>query len=208
MIVNVSRKQIEQALKFAGDSDTRYTLNGLSFHVSGKNTVIRATDGHRMMLDISNQEGSYPGCNAVVEPVLAEGVKIHIQDKYLFIQKIEDVLTMGKLVTKRARTFKTIIKFRFTKTRITMVGPDNSIVRSITCDVPAVLVGKKAGFNAAYLHEALAHVISIASDGIELFVKAGEDDVFPSDKSLIGPMAIKPYGKDFPLHVVMPMRIN
>lgn len=39
---------IEKTLYSAGESDTRYTLNGLLFHIEGTRLTVVGTDGHRM----------------------------------------------------------------------------------------------------------------------------------------------------------------
>lgn len=39
---------IEKTVYAAGESDTRYTLNGLLFHITGGNVIVVGTDGHRM----------------------------------------------------------------------------------------------------------------------------------------------------------------
>ena len=41
-------KMIEKTIYAAGESDTRYTLNGLLFHITGGKITIVGTDGHRM----------------------------------------------------------------------------------------------------------------------------------------------------------------
>lgn len=41
-------KVIEKTLYSAGESDTRYTLNGLLLHIEGSKLVVVGTDGHRM----------------------------------------------------------------------------------------------------------------------------------------------------------------
>ena len=41
---------IERTLYSAGESDTRYTLNGLLFHMQGQSLTVVGTDGHRMAL--------------------------------------------------------------------------------------------------------------------------------------------------------------
>jgi len=41
---------IERTIYSAGESDTRYTLNGLLFHIIGKELTVVGTDGHRMAL--------------------------------------------------------------------------------------------------------------------------------------------------------------
>jgi DNA polymerase-3 subunit beta len=45
-------QMIERTLYSAGESDTRYTLNGLLFHIQGKELTVVGTDGHRMALII------------------------------------------------------------------------------------------------------------------------------------------------------------
>jgi len=48
---------IERTLYSAGESDTRYTLNGLLFHMEGDKLIVVGTDGHRMAL-INNELAS------------------------------------------------------------------------------------------------------------------------------------------------------
>jgi len=44
----VLEQMIEKTLYSAGESDTRYTLNGLLFSMSGSDLTVVGTDGHRM----------------------------------------------------------------------------------------------------------------------------------------------------------------
>jgi len=46
----VLAQTIEKTLYSAGESDTRYTLNGLLFHMAGSTLTVVGTDGHRMAL--------------------------------------------------------------------------------------------------------------------------------------------------------------
>jgi len=50
---------IEKTIYAAGETDTRYTLNGLLFHITGGNKlVVVGTDGHRLALLTRDLEGS------------------------------------------------------------------------------------------------------------------------------------------------------
>ncbi|MDP2755040.1 MAG: DNA polymerase III subunit beta [Nitrospirota bacterium] len=53
-------EMIEKTIYSAGESDTRYTLNGLLFHVKpqDKSLTIVGTDGHRLALIIRQMDGS------------------------------------------------------------------------------------------------------------------------------------------------------
>jgi DNA polymerase-3 subunit beta len=53
-------EMIEKTIYSAGESDTRYTLNGLLFHVKpqDKSFTIVGTDGHRLALIIRQMDGS------------------------------------------------------------------------------------------------------------------------------------------------------
>jgi DNA polymerase-3 subunit beta len=44
----VLEQMIERTIYSAGESDTRYTLNGLLFHIAGSALTVVGTDGHRM----------------------------------------------------------------------------------------------------------------------------------------------------------------
>ncbi|HEB01655.1 MAG TPA: DNA polymerase III subunit beta, partial [Nitrospirae bacterium] len=52
----------------AGESDTRYTLNGLLFHIEGKRLIVVGTDGHRMALMESELEAAAPEEIKVIVP--------------------------------------------------------------------------------------------------------------------------------------------
>lgn len=58
---------IERTIYSAGESDTRYTLNGLLFHMEGTKLIVVGTDGHRMALmesDLSDKVE--PGLKVIV----------------------------------------------------------------------------------------------------------------------------------------------
>ncbi len=46
----VLEQMIEKTIYSAGESDTRYTLNGLLFHMAGETLTVVGTDGHRMAM--------------------------------------------------------------------------------------------------------------------------------------------------------------
>ncbi len=60
---------IEKTVYAAGESDTRYTLNGLLFHVvPGAKVTVVGTDGHRLALIIRTLEGSIREERKVIIP--------------------------------------------------------------------------------------------------------------------------------------------
>jgi DNA polymerase-3 subunit beta len=52
-------EMIEKTIYSAGESDTRYTLNGLLFHIQSKSKLLTVvgTDGHRLALIVKEMEG-------------------------------------------------------------------------------------------------------------------------------------------------------
>lgn len=74
---------IEKTVYAAGESDTRYTLNGLLFHVvpDGKVTVV-GTDGHRLALIKRDIEGSIKEERKLIIPRKAAAELRKLLDKY------------------------------------------------------------------------------------------------------------------------------
>jgi DNA polymerase-3 subunit beta len=59
---------IARTIYSAGESDTRYTLNGLLFHLEGQSLIVVGTDGHRMALMESSLESAAPEELKVIVP--------------------------------------------------------------------------------------------------------------------------------------------
>jgi len=66
----VLMEMIEKTIYSAGESDTRYTLNGLLFHLlaGGRTLTIVGTDGHRLAIIVKEIEGEVKGEKRVIVP--------------------------------------------------------------------------------------------------------------------------------------------
>lgn len=84
---------IEKTVFSAGESDTRYTLNGLLFHVSpGSMLTVVGTDGHRLALIMKRLEGNVREEKKLILPKKAAAELRKILDKYSDSIKV----TLGK----------------------------------------------------------------------------------------------------------------
>ncbi len=92
----------------AGESDTRYTLNGLLFHIEGQRLIVVGTDGHRMALMESTLETAAPEELKVIVPRKTatevrkflstdEDVLVHIGKNHILF-KIADVEFLARLI--------------------------------------------------------------------------------------------------------------
>jgi len=73
---------IEKTVYAAGESDTRYTLNGLLFHVApGAKVTVVGTDGHRLALIMRTLEGSVREERKVIIPRKAASELRKLLDK-------------------------------------------------------------------------------------------------------------------------------
>lgn len=76
------KEMIEKTVYSAGESDTRYTLNGLLFHVMpGVKITVVGTDGHRLALIIKNMEGSLKEEKKLIIPKKAAAELRKLLDK-------------------------------------------------------------------------------------------------------------------------------
>ncbi len=57
---------IEKTIYAAGESDTRYTLNGILFHLTGGKLIVVGTDGHRMAVIESEAEAGGKDTKVIV----------------------------------------------------------------------------------------------------------------------------------------------
>lgn len=78
----VLMEMIEKTVYSAGESDTRYTLNGLLFHLlPGGSITTVGTDGHRLALIIKNIEGSIKSEKKLIVPRKAASELVKLLDK-------------------------------------------------------------------------------------------------------------------------------
>jgi len=78
----VLMEMIEKTVFSAGESDTRYTLNGLLFHVMpGVKTTVVGTDGHRLALIIKTIEGTLKEEKKLIIPKKAAAELRKLLDK-------------------------------------------------------------------------------------------------------------------------------
>lgn len=63
-------EMIEKTIYSAGESDTRYTLNGLLFHIKPENKTLTVvgTDGHRLALIIKQMDGKVKDEKKIIAP--------------------------------------------------------------------------------------------------------------------------------------------
>ena len=99
---------VERTIYSAGESDTRYTLNGLLFHIEGKRLIVVGTDGHRLALMESELEAAAPEELKVIVPrktasevrkflSTEEDVSVHIGKNHILF-KIADVEFLARLI--------------------------------------------------------------------------------------------------------------
>jgi DNA polymerase-3 subunit beta len=84
---------IEKTVYASGENDTRYTLNGILFHIqNGNKMTVVGTDGHRLALIIREINGSVQGENRLIIPRKASTELRKLLDKFNDDTKI----TVGK----------------------------------------------------------------------------------------------------------------
>jgi DNA polymerase-3 subunit beta len=82
MNAGILNEVIEKTVYAAGESDTRYTLNGILFHVTpGVNITIVGTDGHRLALITKNIDGKISEERKLIIPKKAASELRKILDK-------------------------------------------------------------------------------------------------------------------------------
>lgn len=99
----VLKEMIEKTVYSTGESDTRYTLNGLLFHLSpGVKITVVGTDGHRLALIIKDIEGTLSEEKNLIIPKKAATELRKILDKTednikLTFSKNHLLFTIGKI---------------------------------------------------------------------------------------------------------------
>lgn len=107
----VLMEMIEKTIYSAGESDTRYTLNGLLFHVQPetRSLTIVGTDGHRLALIIKKMDGEVKDEKRVIVPRKAasemrrfldgdvDKVKIFLGKNHLFFN-VGDIQFLTRLI--------------------------------------------------------------------------------------------------------------
>jgi DNA polymerase-3 subunit beta len=86
-------EMIEKTIYSAGESDTRYTLNGLLFHAQpqNKSLTVVGTDGHRLALIMKQMEGKIKDEKKMIVPRKA------VSELRRFLSKEEEVkISIGK----------------------------------------------------------------------------------------------------------------
>src|ERR1700690_265532 len=84
---------IEKTVYASGENDTRYTLNGILFHIqNGNKMTVVGTDGHRLAIIIREINGSVQGENKLIIPRKASTELRKLLDKFGDDTKI----TVGK----------------------------------------------------------------------------------------------------------------
>ncbi len=100
-------KMIEKTIYAAGESDTRYTLNGLLFHITGGKITIVGTDGHRMAV-IESEAPSAKEETKIIVPrktvselrkfLEAEGTVTMLIGKNNILFRIGDIEFLARLI--------------------------------------------------------------------------------------------------------------
>jgi len=90
----VLMEMIEKTIYSAGESDTRYTLNGLLFHVRPEENslTVVGTDGHRLAMIVRTKEGVIKGEKRVIVPRKAASEMRRFLDKE--VEKVK--ISFGK----------------------------------------------------------------------------------------------------------------
>lgn len=119
----VLMEMIEKTIYSAGESDTRYTLNGLLLHVQQKSKVLTVvgTDGHRLALIMREMEGEGKEEKRLIVPRKAvselrkflggetEKTKILIGKNHLLFSVGGDVLFLTRLIEGTYPNYENVI---------------------------------------------------------------------------------------------------
>jgi len=234
---SVLESLIERTLYSAGESDTRYTLNGLLFHMQGQNLTVVGTDGHRMALINTELGGAVSKELKVIVPrktaseirkflniegeitmtVGTNHVLFTIGEVEFLARLIEgtypnysQVIPTGndKLVTMKRTDMISALKL------VSVMSRERS--NAVKADLePSVI---KLSSNNPDLGEA-SDEVAVTYDGDELSMgfnakylldvlqAMGSEDVTLEMKDQLSPTLIKEAGNDNYKCVVMPMRI-
>ena len=119
-------EMIEKTIYSAGESDTRYTLNGLLFHVKpqDKALVVVGTDGHRLAIISKELDNSIKEEKRIIVPRKAvselrrflhisdedteKKIKIHIGDKHLLFS-VEPIEFLTRLIEGSYPNYENVI---------------------------------------------------------------------------------------------------
>jgi DNA polymerase-3 subunit beta len=114
---------IEKTIYSAGESDTRYTLNGLLFHIQPKSKLLTVvgTDGHRLALIVKEMEGEGREDKRLIVPRKAvselrkflnsatEKTKILIGKNHLLFSVEGDVQFLTRLIEGTYPNYENVI---------------------------------------------------------------------------------------------------
>lgn len=203
----LSRDVIAEVIKFADNSKTRYPLCGLWVDATdSKRPIIEATDGHRMhRIQPDNTNHNSPETYNLTKKHLASSDKRvvlageDVKDMLFKLKEIEAISKMHRRPREFSSFFKTM-RVKFSSKRILFIAHDKVLIRYIKphYDLKKDVDGAWFGVNTKYLIQALEAFVNksgVALD-VEMLFGGGFD-----------PIILKPIDQDYPLHMVMPVRI-
>jgi DNA polymerase-3 subunit beta len=141
-------EMIEKTLYSAGESDTRYTLNGLLFHVQPKNKSIFVvgTDGHRLALIIKQMKDTVKDEKKIIVPRKAvselrrflsdsgqeaKNVEMSIGEKHLLFG-IDNIQFLTRLIDGTYPNYENVIPQSNEKSVLTVREPFAKMLRRVS----------------------------------------------------------------------------
>ena len=203
----LSRETIAEVIKFASShEDTRSALTGLWVDaIDPKKPIIEATDGHRLhRIQADNTNHLSPETYNLTKTHLASSDKCvvlsgdEVRDIVFKLKEIEAISKMHRNPRGYDNGFQNV-RVKFSSKRILFIAHDKVLIRYInpTNGLDGV-DGAWFGVNTKYLIEALKSFVN--KSGIALDIEM----LFSGDKD---PIIFKPVSQDYPLHMVMPIKI-